>query len=366
MVPLNLATLFVRDFRNLAAVALPLGERFNVLSGDNGQGKTNLLEAVYVLCTSRSFRASRPGELIAHGAERASVKGTFVEGGTSREQMVALRHGGRAVRSDGKTPATLAAYALSSPVVVFHPASLALSTAGGTERRKLLDRVALFVSPAAAADAEAYGRAVRARQRTLELRGTSARDLSDWEALMVRHGVALAAARSAGALGLATRAEAAFRRVGAPSCELTVRYIRGAPEAPEAFLAELAALRERDLRRGSPSVGPHRDDVDLRLDGHPVRSTASQGQHRAVVLALKLAEIEAIGEARGVRPLLLLDDVSSELDRDRTAALLAFMSEQWGQVILTTPRPELFDGGTLPVERRDFAVVRGEISPRGA
>ena len=111
----------------------------------------------------------------------------------------------------------------------------------------------------------------------------------------------------------------------------------------ESYRRELVAARTRGRATRRRTVGPHRDDLSLELGGRPARGVASQGQHRAVVLALKPAEIEVVGTARGVRPILLLDDVSSELDRARTAALFVFLSEQRGQVFLTTTRPELID-----------------------
>ncbi|HEY6460307.1 MAG TPA: DNA replication and repair protein RecF, partial [Polyangiaceae bacterium] len=348
--PLAVASLSVRCFRNLAAVDLVLGPRFNVLSGDNGQGKTNLLEAVYVLATSQSFRTSRPRDVVAADGETASVRGVVREGDEEREQSVGLRAGMRSVRIDGKRPPTLASYAVRTPTVVFHPAAVALSSGAGAERRKLLDRVALYRAPQSLADGEAYARALRARQRVLEARGDGARDLEDWEALMVRHGAAMTEARADAAERLGAAAERAFDRIGragADGVALKVAYAPSAPREPEVFRARLAENRVRDRARGSASCGPHRDDLALVLGGRPVRGIASQGQHRAVVLSLELAEIEVVGEARGVRPLLLLDDVSSELDRDRTAALFAALRAHDGQVLLTTTRPELIETGLV-------------------
>jgi DNA replication and repair protein RecF len=366
--PLAVASVSVRSFRNLATVDLTFGPRFNVFAGDNGQGKTNLLEAIYVFATSQSFRTSRPREVVAHGEETASVRGVVREGDEEREQSVGLRTGLRAVRIDGKRPSTLASYAVRTPTVVFHPGAVGLSSGAGAERRRLLDRLALYRAPQSLADGEAYVRAVRARQRVLETRGEQARDLDDWEALMVRHGSAMATARADAAERLGAAAERAFDRIGRRAVEdvgLSVVYVPNAPREPEAFRARLAENRVRDHARGSATCGPHRDDLSLDLGGRPVRGVASQGQHRAVVLSLELAEIEVVGEARGVRPLLLLDDVSSELDRDRTAALFAALRAHEGQVLLTTTRPELIETGLVSrvEERRDFTVVAGTIRP---
>jgi|CZKU01.1.fsa_nt_gi DNA replication and repair protein RecF len=357
------ASLSIRDFRNLAKVDLDLGPGFNVLSGDNGQGKTNLLEAVYVLATSRSFRTARLDELVAAGAETSSVRGRVADSGDVREQSVGMRRGLRAARIDGKRPPSLAAYALNTPVVVFHPGSLALTAGGGAERRRLLDRIALYSSPASLEEASSYGQAMRARQRVLEKRGEAAGDLDGWEELMVRHGLAVSQGRGAAADLLIPAAERAFARIGPQGLSLSIRYQRGAPPDPEAFRAELTRRRVQDRARGSATMGPHRDELALSLGALGVRAMASQGQHRAVVLALELGEIDVITVTRGVRPVLLLDDVSSELDRARTASLLGALREERGQVLLTTTRPELIDAAGLSgVEgRMSFRVVRGEV-----
>jgi DNA replication and repair protein RecF len=361
---LAVEALSVRALRNLTSVDVALGPRLNVLFGDNGQGKTNLLEAVYILATSRSFRTSRLSELVGSG-QTASVRARVRDNGEVRDQSVGVQSGMRAVRIDGKRPATLAAYAVRTPVVVFHPGVIGLSAGSGTDRRRLLDRLALYLSPASLAEAESYTKASRARQRVLELRGEAAFDLAGWEELMVHHGLALSDAREGAGERLRPLAVAAFKRMGPPGVTFDACYQRSAPNDAEAFRALLARSRSQDRVRGSASVGPHRDDLALELGGRPVRGIASQGQHRAVILALELAEMEVITEAHHVRPILLLDDVSSELDRERTGALFRTLGEGDGQVIVTTTRPELVDTADFfgAADRRDFTVVAGRIAP---
>jgi len=361
--PLHVALLQVRSFRNLASVDVELGDRFNVVSGDNGQGKTNLLEALYVAATSKSFRTARMNELVGFGAELASVRATVIEDGETRVQSVGLKPGSRLVRIDDKRPPSLAAYAVRTPVVVFHPGEISLSMGSSSERRRLLDRTSLYLSPQSMTELDSYARAIKARQRALETRGPDASDLGEWETLAVRHGLAVMAHRARAAELVAGKALEAFARIAAPELSLDVAYAPSAPRDERDFLEALASRRVSDMRRGSAGVGPHRDELALAIDGRPVRGVASQGQHRAVTLALKSAEIEVVGEARGVRPVLLLDDVSSELDRARTAALFAFLREQRGQVFLTTTRPELIDTGGEPSARRDFVVRAGVLSP---
>jgi DNA replication and repair protein RecF len=357
---LAIEALSLRAFRNIDAVDLTPGARFNVISGDNGQGKTNLLEAIYVVSTSRSFRASKPGDVVMHGSEVASVRARVREDGEAREQSMGLKVGARAARIDGKRPASLAAYAVRTPVVVFHPGEVALSMGSGGERRRLLDRIALFVRASSMDDLDRYARAMRERQRALETRGVGAADVVHWEELMVRHGVAVMDVRAEAASHLAAAAVPAFERIATPGLAFAVGYTPGAPRDADQYRASLASSRAVDLRRGGARVGPHRDDLALLIDGRPVRGVASQGQHRATVLALKSAELHVVGTARGARPILLLDDVSSELDRARTAALFVFLREQRGQVFLTTTRPELIE--LEGAERTDFRVQSGRIS----
>jgi DNA replication and repair protein RecF len=359
--PLHVEHLQVRSFRNLASVDLEPGERFNVVSGDNGQGKTNLLEALYVAATSKSFRTSKLGDLVRFGAELASVRVALRDDGEPRVQSVGLKTGARLVRIDDKRPPSLAAYAVRTPIVVFHPGEMTLSMGSSAERRRLLDRTSLYIVPQSMADLEAYTRAMKERQRALETRGTNASDLAEWETLVVRHGLTVMGHRARAAELVSAKALEAFARIAAPELVLTAGYAPSAPTDEAAFLEALRSRRASDLRRGSAGVGPHRDDLALAIDGHPVRGVASQGQHRAVTLALKSAEIEVVGHARGVRPILLLDDVSSELDRARTVALFSFLREQRGQVFLTTTRPELIDTGTDGSARRDFVVRSGSI-----
>jgi DNA replication and repair protein RecF len=250
---------------------------------------------------------------------------------------------------------------------------MALSSGAGAERRKLLDRVALYIAPASLADLDLYAKALRARQRVLETRGESAADLDGWEELVVRHGMAIASARREAASRISPAVVSAFRRIGPPGLDVELTFVGGAPAEATAFRDELRRRRAQDRARKAATVGPHRDDLRVVLGGYPMRGIASQGQHRAVVLAMELAEIDVVTGVRGVRPVLLLDDVSSELDRERTAALLGALGDHEGQVVLTTTRPEIFEVtspargssvGPKAPETARFEVRRGEIFGR--
>ena len=171
MRPLVVEALSIRSFRNLREADVALGPRFNVVSGDNGQGKTSLLEALYVVLTSKSFRATKIEESITFGETSSLVRARILDGDLPRTQAVALRRGGRDLRVDDKRPKSASDFATLSPVVVFHPGELTLSSGSGSERRRLLDRVSLFASPSAADELARYTRAVRSRQAALDIKG---------------------------------------------------------------------------------------------------------------------------------------------------------------------------------------------------
>ncbi|MFO0586314.1 MAG: DNA replication and repair protein RecF [Polyangiaceae bacterium] len=370
---LVLSALAVRDFRNLARVDLAPSPRFNIVSGHNGQGKTSLLEAIYFVATSRSFRTHRPAELVRHGASAASVRAQFLEiegdGDSSlaplaREQIAAIDGSRCSVKVDGARPPSLGAFATRSPVVAFHPDEMALSTGPASLRRTLLDRLALFMSAVAADHRARYERALKARQELLRRpdRGSEG-EVDAFEALAAKHGAALTRAREQASEALLGDLSAAFHRIAAPDLVLHARYAPGGSAHEEEAAEALRKARRGDALRPTSSFGPHRDDLVLTLDGKSARVVASQGQHRAITLALKAAEVTTIGRVRGVAPILLLDDVSSELDADRTDALFAYLDEQRGQIFVTTTRrPLIALPSGLAAGERHFSVAAGAVA----
>ncbi|MFO0658254.1 MAG: hypothetical protein U0165_00245 [Polyangiaceae bacterium] len=225
----------------------------------------------------------------------------------------------------------------------FHAAELELSTGPATGRRTVLDRDTLFVDPSSAEHRSRYQEALRSRQRALDLNGVDSSELGPYEHICAEHGARLTEARARAAGVLIPALLSAFKAIAAPELLLDAQYVAGGSDDVATAREELAKRRVVDRARGSASFGPHRDDLSLVLDGHPARVVASQGQHRAITMSIKLAELRAIAAASGKFPLLLLDDISSELDRDRMIALLAAVTEPGGQVIITTTRPELIE-----------------------
>jgi DNA replication and repair protein RecF len=351
------------NFRNIESAQLEPSPRLNLIWGDNGQGKTSVLEALYAVATTRSFRTDKLPQVIRTGASEARVAASVKEGSFGRELSLAVGPRSRSVALDGKRPKTLSAYAVRTPVVVFHPRDLELVTGGATERRRLLDRLILYADPPGAEAARRYAEALKDRQRLLETRGVNAAELGDFESVAAEHGARFARARSEAAERLLPELTRAFGRVATPGLQLTARYVPGGSQNREEFEAELRARRPEDYRRGRASFGPQRDELSLLIDGRAARSDASQGQQRLLSLSLKLSELRCVELVRRAHPVLLLDDVSSELDAHRTESVFALLQAAQGQIFVTTTRPELFQSSTFSSsERADFRVADGRVS----
>ncbi len=366
---LHVETLAVRRLRNIQALDLRLSPRLNVIVGDNGHGKTSVLEAIYLAATTKSFRADRLATVIQEGAEGGSSVVCVVEGGVPREQRLVLTGRSRSARVDGKAPSTLSAYATRTPVVAFCPGDLTLVGGSASGRRRLLDRVMLFVDPPGAESRARYDRALRSRQRVLAERGVRSPDLDAFEAVMATEGSRFSQARARAAERVLAELGRTFERVAARGTLGASRYQAGGVDDPALFARRLAEARPADMRRGAASFGPQRDELEITLLGRPARTHGSQGQQRLFALALKLAELECIRAARGADPVLLLDDVSSELDQERTLAVIELVAQNRGQIFVTTTRLDLVPTGSFgPSERSDFRLIGGAVAaaPPGA
>jgi DNA replication and repair protein RecF len=335
---MRLDRVWLTDFRSYRSAEIALAPGLTALLGDNGQGKTNVLEAIGWLATLSSFRGAPTEALIRQGAERAVIR---AEGSRDDRRVLIeaeLVAGGRNRVLVNHQPLKRARDLLGAlRVSVFAPDDLDPVKGGPGSRRRFLDEALVASHPRYDALRSEVDKVLK--QRNALLKGSGGRldesgafTLDVWDAKLAEAGGALASARQNLLARLGPVLSDTYDAVALGPAEVTATYVA---DWTGVGLAEaLAAARKDDLRRGVSTVGPHRDDVDLRLGGLPSRTHASQGEQRSLALALRLAAHHVITEVTGTAPVLLLDDVFSELDPDRSDALLANLPV--GQTLLTS------------------------------
>ncbi len=349
----------VRGFRNLGAVSIEPDPRANLFVGANGQGKTSLLEAVDFVATLRSFRGATRSQLVGHGVPQAAAR-MVVEGEElPHEFRVTIDRRAREVTMDGKRPERAVHYYGAAACVVFHPQDLDLVRGAPDLRRRLLDRILVRV-------VDGYGEALRAYARTLKSRNAVMRSptpdpraVAAYDPLLARFGSAIVRARMALTDELLPAARAAADDIALSGSEVSIAYRTKAPTDANEYREALTRAWESDRARMTTTLGPHADDVSIKWGGRSARDVASQGQTRAIALALRLAELEVLRARSGRLPWLLLDDVSSELDRERTERLFARVGALEAQLWVTTTDPAV--SALLPQARR-FTVRDGGVA----
>lgn len=357
--PHRITALETAGFRNLGRTSFRPGPGINVLAGDNGQGKSNLLEAIRYASSLASFRGAPADELVEAGVDTAQLRVIASASPLARTLDVALfRHAPRAVKLDGKRPASRLAWLGVLPTVLFHPGDLALAQGGPEGRRTLLDDVLSEMDPTYAMTLASYAKALRSRNRLLREEPVNRRAVVAFDGVLAASGAILAAARARLVEDLRPVVMRVFHDLFDEGVPLEMRYAPRVAPDERLLLEALARSIDKDVARGFTAEGPHADDVVLEVRARSARHHASQGQQRAIVLALKVAELEVLAQRTGRVPLLLLDDVSSELDATRNRRFFALLSAMGGQVFLTTTHASLI---RLEGERTDFTVRGGRV-----
>lgn len=355
----QLDELNIVDFRNIRRANLKPGARFNVVSGLNGSGKTNLIESIYLLGSLRSFRTRRREELIGRDAEAARVEGVFGQISAGMTLEMALSSEGRNVKIDGSNVLPGSRHFRNLPMVLFHPGNMELLQGGPEVRRRFVDR-ALFQAEAAYPDHHrAYGRALASRNRLLKERSPDLRALHPFDNQLAIIGEKIIGMRRSFVERISPLFSEAVRQISGGNVGV-IGYRPKVDGKAADIEAALGRAFMRDVARGFTSTGPHGDDLTFEVDGLDARKFASQGQQRTVVLAAKIAETRGLEASSGRTPLLLLDDVSSELDRDRNRQLFDFLSGVGGQVFITTTHS---DHIVVDEDRVDFSVSNGKVVP---
>ncbi|HEY6878848.1 MAG TPA: DNA replication/repair protein RecF [Polyangiales bacterium] len=356
---LRIETLTLDNFRNLHSLVVEPGPRFNVLYGDNGAGKSSLLEAIGYLAALRSFRAARKDDMIARDQQRSLMRARVSSAPLAHEYRIALdRDQGRSVQVDGKKPRSLGAYYGLLPLVIFHPGDTELMSGSPEARRSFLDRVLEQVDPSYARLVDDYNKALRSRNRMLKAPRVDARSVRAYDPILAELGAKIGGARMALTHELKPLAEAHFAEITERALPIVLSYAARHPPERAVLEAALAEHYDKDVQRGYTGVGPHGDDLRAGIDDTLAKHHASQGQHRALVLALKVSELSVLAQRKRQIPALLLDDVSSELDRSRNRRFFQLLARLGGQVFLTTTHREFI---LLEHDRVDFQVEQGQV-----
>jgi DNA replication and repair protein RecF len=352
----TIVRLRLHGFRNYTETTVRFGPGLNVIHGQNAQGKTNLLEAIATLALTRSPRTTSAGDLLLWNEDAALAEADVVRppaGVTLSirfQRDAATGRVGRVTSVDGK-PRPARAMLGVCPVVLFWPEDLALVRGGPDGRRRFLDVILAQTDQQAVAHMSRYRRVLEQRNSLLhQLRaGTGARgSLQSFTSELAHHGAWLAVARARLVDALAPLAALSLRELSGQREQIALHYapshvdtLAGTVDAAEQSLLETLRMRTaEEIARGVTLAGPHRDDIAFDLDGRAARGTASQGQQRSIVLACKLAEVRYLQDTAGVAPVILLDDVLSELDPDRRGRLLALLAQGGRhQVMVTTTEP---------------------------
>ncbi|MDO4459677.1 MAG: DNA replication/repair protein RecF [Clostridia bacterium] len=360
------------NFRNLEDGSVFPDDNINVIWGNNAQGKTNLLEAVWLFTGGHSFRGNKDAELIRLGVKekKAKLDAVFFSGARSQTATLNIMNGRRSSVINGVEKKTGSALVGKVCAVIFSPEHLMLIKEGPQKRRSFIDGAICQIKPSYAKLLSQYNRSVSQRNALLkdlvnhpELGIT----LDVWDERIIYFGSLVIKERLDYIKKLTPTAEEIYRGISRNKEKISIKYIVNgfnfesenpdSAEIEEKLRAAVEKNRQSDIRMGCTNMGPHRDDIDFMLDGLAAKTFGSQGQQRSVVLSLKLAEAEILEKGIGEAPIILLDDVMSELDSQRQDYLLNHLSSR--QVFITCCSPETVN---LMEKGKKIYVEGGRIS----
>ncbi|MCH5318342.1 MAG: DNA replication and repair protein RecF [Paramuribaculum sp.] len=362
---MQLRSLTVSNFKNISGATLDFSPKINCFLGDNGMGKSNLLDAIHFLSFCRSFTGV-PDSLVVKNTEDFMIaKGIYRRRDTDEELLMAIQKGKRkSLKRGGKEYSRLSEHIGLFPVVLASPADTELAKGPSEERRRWMDMVISQENRPYLEALIRYSNSLRQRNRLLR-DGIS--DPSLYGAIEMQMAMAekiITPARKIWTLRLTERVGHYYREIAGDVSEAPVIGYR-AGYTGESFERALGENRRRDEFMRHTTVGPHRDDIEMELNGMPLRRTASQGQTKTFTTALRLAQYDFLRESCGIKPLLLLDDIFDKLDSNRVEKIMKLVtSPDFGQIFITdTNRKHLDDIiGLTEGDRRLWAVTNGNFS----
>jgi DNA replication and repair protein RecF len=354
----HVAHLRLRDFRNYARLDAEFAPGCHLLLGDNAQGKTNLLEAIYLMATLRSFRGVGGAQMIRHGQRGYFVGGKIISTG-GREVKVYWSARERKLALDGQPVKKLTDYLGVLRTVVFCTEDLQLVKGAARSRRRFMDLLLAQTRPGYLPLLQRYMHTARARNALLKQRAIDEAALDSFSQELVKFGDEIIRARRELAPKFSPLARLAYRRISNDAEELRIEY---QPSVKKDFAVELAQARSRERTYRSTLVGPHRDDLQLLLNEKSAAQFGSEGQKRTLAIALKLAQAEFLAGIHGSPPVLLIDDVMGELDARRRSGFMPLLEEarkSSGQVFMTATEENW--PRELGMDLQKWEVVNGTL-----
>ena len=336
-----LKKLYLRDFRNIPQACIYPDPVFNIFWGNNAQGKTNILEAIYLLGSLKSFRSARSEEMIRKGTRQSLIKGDTESAGVTQELQIKLEFSGKKPFLNGKKVSQATKFFRCLRPILFAPEEVALVKGAPAGRRSLLDRAIFQTNPGYLSTAQEFDRILRHRNRLLKERCRPS-VLAPWTEALVSTGASIRHQRHIFLQRLTPLFRASYQQICAGGEEADLLYPEGGSdmaELQETLLRATERCAEAERQAGATLTGPHRDDPCFCINGLPVRQFASQGQQRSLLLAFKTAQIIDLEKITGEPPILLLDDLTGELDHSRQKYFFRFLLEREGQVFMTTTDP---------------------------
>ncbi|MBN2803004.1 MAG: DNA replication/repair protein RecF [Deltaproteobacteria bacterium] len=354
----QLDELQIFNLRNISRAQLEFSNKFNVISGKNGMGKTNLIEAVYMLGALRSFRTSVRKELISYNEKTAKITGIFGDVNYGLKSEIIINPDERKLKIDGKDITQAASHFQKFPMVLFHPGVMELVQGGPEARRRFIDRAMFQADTFYPSIFRTYKKVILNRNSMLKKYKIERKDLIPFDHQLAETGSLIVKRRREFIESMRPFFKESVYDISMGQ-DADIEYNPKIEGDKEDYIKILDEKFSLDKERKYTTAGPHSDDILFTLDKKPAKKYASQGQQRTVVLAAKIAETKALTISTKKIPLLLFDDVSSELDKDRNRDLFKFLKSMGGQVFITTTHPDYID---IQEHRKDFEMHEGKIS----
>lgn len=356
--------IMLQDFRNYTRAKVDLHPKVNIITGSNAQGKTNLLEALYMMSMGKSFRTVKDHELIGFGKQFTRIKSTSFKDDRQIVVEILLEEGQKTVKIDGIKTTKASDILENIYIVIFSPEDLGIVKGEPEKRRKFINRELCQLKPIYYSNLARYKKILLQRNHLLKQDTINQELLSVWNQEFSAAGARIIKEREVFVKKLDRISREIHKKITEDKEILTINYESNVAcretlaEQTEEFLVKLERNAKNDLFRRTSTVGPHKDDLKIMIDGIDIRTFGSQGQQRTAALSLKLAEIEIIKEETGEMPILLLDDVLSELDFSRQKFLISALSEV--QLFITTTEISDYIRETLS-DNFIFVVEDGKI-----